>query len=193
MSEHNKLIIVTAPSGSGKTTIVRHLMQTFSQLAFSVSATTRPIRDYEVDGKDYHFLDNETFFKCIEEGKFVEWEEVYEGRYYGTLKSEVDRIMAAGQIPVFDIEVIGAQDIQTIYPQAFSIFVQPPSIAELKRRLLGRKTEDEESLKKRLDRAVEELKLANKFDQILVNDQLEVALVEADIIVALYLGMTEEE
>ena len=193
MSDPNKLIIVTAPSGSGKTTIVRHVMEIFPQLAFSVSATTRPKRDYEQDGKDYHFLNKQTFFQYIKEGKFVEWEEVYEGRFYGTLRSEVDKIMDAGQVPVFDIEVIGAQDIQAIYPQAFSIFVQPPSVTELRNRLLGRKTEDEESLKKRLDRAVDELKLSDQFDQILVNDQLDVALVEAEIMIALYLGMTEEE
>jgi len=153
----NKLLIVTAPSGSGKTTIVRHLMSVYDELAFSVSATTRPKRPYEIHGKDYYFMSDEEFHKGVENGLFVEWEEVYEGRFYGTLKSEIERISDDGKIPVFDIEVIGAQDILAIYPQAFSLFIQPPSVEELRRRLLHRKTEDPESLRKRLERAEREL------------------------------------
>lgn len=188
-----KLLIVTAPSGSGKTTIVRHLMSIYDELAFSVSATTRPKRPHETHGVDYYFMSKDEFHAWVKNGLFVEWEEVYEGRFYGTLKSEIERIATAGKIPVFDIEVIGAQDILAIYPQAFSIFIQPPSLEALRNRLLNRKTEDPDSLRKRLERAERELTMADRFDQILVNDQLDVALVEAEIIVALYLGMTEEE
>ena len=176
-----KIIIFTAPSGSGKTTIVRHLLQKYDKLGFSVSATNRPARKKEVDGKDYYFLTPEKFQLKVEEGAFVEWEEVYPGKFYGTLKSEIQRIWSRGKHVVFDIEVKGATNIKKLYPKnSMAIFVRPPSISELSRRLNLRKTETPEMLKRRLDRAIEEMTYENTFDYILVNDLLEVALEEAE-------------
>ena len=176
-----KIIIFTAPSGSGKTTIVRHLLQKYDKLGFSVSATNRPARKKEVDGKDYYFLTPEKFQLKVEEGAFVEWEEVYPGKFYGTLKSEIQRIWSRGKHVVFDIEVKGATNIKKLYPDnSMAIFVRPPSISELSRRLSLRKTETPEMLKRRLDRAIEEMTYESTFDHILINDLLEVALEEAE-------------
>lgn len=175
-----KIIIFTAPSGSGKTTIVRHLLKKYDFLGFSVSATSRKKREKEVDGKDYYFLSEEKFRKKVEEGAFVEWEEVYPGKFYGTLKLEIERIWSKGKHVVFDIEVKGATNIKKLYPDnSLAIFVRPPSISALRERLLGRKTESKEMLQKRLARAEEEMTYENTFDKVLINDLLEVALEEA--------------
>jgi guanylate kinase len=179
-----KIVIFTAPSGSGKTTIVRHLLKKYDFLGFSVSATNRQKREKEIDGKDYYFLSAEKFQKEIDEEAFVEWEEVYEGKYYGTLKSEIQRVWSKGQHVVFDIEVKGATNIKKMYPDnSVAVFVRPPSLSELRRRLKGRKTETESSLKKRLARAEEEMKYEDKFDKVVINDLLEVALEEAEQII----------
>ena len=146
-----KIIIFTAPSGSGKTTIVRHLLKKYDFLGFSVSATSRPKREKEIDGKDYYFLSQEKFRQKVKEDAFVEWEEVYPGKFYATLKLEIERLWAKGKHVVFDIEVKGATNIKKLFPDnSLAIFVRPPSIAELRKRLLGRKTESDEMLLKRL-------------------------------------------
>lgn len=180
-----KILLFTAPSGAGKTTIVRHLLGHFPQLAFSVSATTRPPRPGEINGKDYYFIDPQEFERKIAKGDFVEYEEVYPGRFYGTLHSEIERIWAMNQTIIFDIEVKGATNLKKFYPDhSLAVFVQPPTKEVLFARLRGRSTEDEESLKVRFARAEEELAYANDFDRILVNDQLKQALDEAEVITA---------
>lgn len=184
-----KILILTAPSGAGKTTVVRHLMRHFPDLGFSVSATTRPARPGEIDGKDYYFLEPDEFAQRITRGEFVEWEEVYPGRYYGTLRSEIDRLWATGKTIVFDIEVKGATNLKKFYPEnSLAIFVSPPSKEVLLERLRNRSTEDEESLKVRFQRSSEELAYTNNFDRVLVNDVLETALNEAEVITANFLG-----
>ncbi len=176
-----KLIVITAPSGAGKTTIVRHLIKTFYFLGFSISATTREKRKHEVDGKDYHFMTVEDFKKMRRRRKFLEWEEVYENQFYGTLRSEVERIWKEGKHIIFDVDVKGAKDIKKAYPnETLAIFVKPPSVEELFARLRNRKTEDEASLKKRFARSKRELKYEKKFDKVLVNDDLKIALKEAE-------------
>lgn len=182
--ENTKLIIFTAPSGAGKTTIVRHLLQKYEQLAFSVSATSRSKRAHEIDGKDYYFLSLAEWHEKIAAGDFLEWEEVYTNQYYGTLKSEITRLRAAGKSVVFDIDVKGAMNIKTNYgADAITIFVKPPSPEILFQRLSDRKTEDEESLRKRIARASEELTYEPKCDLVLLNDQLEETLIKAEQII----------
>lgn len=184
----NKLIIVTAPSGAGKTTIVHHLLQTFDSLAFSVSATNRVKRAYESDGVDYYFLSTEDLKRLITEGAFLEYEEVYDGQYYGTLKKEVERLWEMGKCIVFDVDVKGALNIQKAYPkESLSIFIKPPSKDILLERLKNRKTETPESLQKRISRATEELTYENRFDKVIVNDILEIALKEAEKITRTFL------
>jgi guanylate kinase len=184
----NKLIIVTAPSGAGKTTIVHHLLKTFDSLAFSVSATNRACRAHEVDGRDYYFISTEAFQQKIAEKAFLEYEEVYENQYYGTLYAELERLWALGKCIVFDVDVQGALSIQKHFPtQSLSIFIQPPSEAILFERLKARKTETPESLKRRIDRATEELTYANRFDKLILNDQLEKALSDAEKMVSAFL------
>lgn len=176
-----KLIIFSAPSGSGKTTIVKHLLGKGYNLEFSVSATSRKPRGQEVDGKDYYFLSPEDFRKKINEGAFLEWEEVYTDNYYGTLKSEVERITALGKNVVFDVDVVGGVNIKSYYgDRALAIFVQPPSIDALKKRLISRGTDSLETIQKRLDKAEYELSFANKFDVIIVNDDLSMAQKETE-------------
>lgn len=177
----SKLIILTAPSGAGKTTIVRYLLETMpEELAFSISATTRARRPNEVEGIDYYYIGVEQFQRLIEEDAFAEWEEVYPNQYYGTLHNEMNRIWQLGKHIVFDIDVKGAVNLKKAYPnQSLAIFVKPPSKETLFERLRQRKTENEESLRKRLAKAEEELTFEHKFDYILVNDVLEVALAEA--------------
>jgi guanylate kinase len=183
-----KLLVFTAPSGAGKTTIVRHLLNQFDELAFSISATNRPRRDHEVEGKDYYFLSTDRFRELIEEDAFLEWEEVYEDRFYGTLKSEVERIWAEGKYIIFDIDVKGAVNLkQQFGEQALTVFVKPPSMPELFRRLQNRKTESADSLHKRMSKAAEELQYENKFDRTLVNDVLENALSKAEELVRTFL------
>jgi guanylate kinase len=174
-----KLVIVCAPSGSGKTTIVRSVLPQLPELEFSVSACSRPPRPGEIDGKDYYFLTSEVFRDRIGEGAFLEWEEVYPGSYYGTLKSEVQRIWEQGKHVIFDVDVVGGLNIKKQYPvNSLSIFIMPPSVEELKRRLTARGTETDDSLNKRIAKAEYELGFAHEFDLTLVNDDLDVAIRE---------------
>lgn len=183
------LIIITAPSGAGKTSITRYLLQHFPQLAFSVSAATRPQRPDEENGVDYYFISLEEFQHKIQNQEFIEWEMVYEGRYYGTLKSELQRLRNNNKIPILDIDVKGAIHVQEQYPeQSLSIFVQPPSIEELKRRLEFRNTESPEALQDRLSKASYEISFRHHFNNIIVNDNLQNACEEARHIVSNFLS-----
>ncbi len=176
-----QLLVVTAPSGSGKTTVVRHLTSIFDFLKFSVSATTRDARPNEVNGKDYHFLTQEEFHGKVNSQEFVEWEEVYTDQYYGTLKSEVQKIIDADAVAVFDIEVNGAANIKRQYKdQALCVYIAPPSLSELESRLRNRGTETEASIQKRLRRAKQELERLDEFDLVLINDDLPRALKQAE-------------
>ena len=185
MSSQNKIIIITAPSGAGKTSITRHLLKTFpGKLAFSVSATTRKKRDYEEDGLHYHFISVDDFKDKIKKNEFVEWEMVYEGKYYGTLRSEIEKIWGEDRAPLLDIDVNGAMHVQRQYPdQSLSVFIEPPSIEELKRRLESRGTETPESLATRLNKAAYEISFKDQFDKIIVNNNLDRACKEAEQIV----------
>ena len=184
MIMEGKLIIVSAPSGSGKTTIVRELLGRNPNLEFSVSACSRPKREHEVHGKDYYFISEEEFREKIKSDSFVEWEEVYPGSFYGTLKSELQRIWNKGNHVVFDVDVIGGLNIKKQFgEQALSLFIMPPSIAELEKRLLARQTETAETLKKRLDKAEYEVGFSKEFDAVVINDVLQEAINEADSII----------
>lgn len=172
-----KLIIFSAPSGSGKTTIVRRLMEIVDGLEFSVSATSRAPRGVEQNGRDYYFLSGEEFDSKIAEDAFVEWEEVYAGTKYGTLRSELERIWSKGHTILFDVDVKGGVRLKEIFGEAaLSIFVMPPSIEELRRRLVGRATDSPEKIEQRIGKAGEELGYAERFDLIVVNDDLEEAV-----------------
>jgi guanylate kinase len=183
------MVVFTAPSGAGKTTIVRHLLDKYqNDLSFSISATTRPMRPMEIEGKDYYFLTNEDFKRKIEEGKFVEWEEVYEDRYYGTLKSEVDKVLESGKKLLFDIDVYGAQSIKEKYDdRCLVVFVKPPSFRVLVQRLIDRKTENSSSFQKRVKRIKKELLFEHSFDVILLNDDLDETLTMAEALIEKYL------
>ncbi|HSF89089.1 MAG TPA: guanylate kinase [Saprospiraceae bacterium] len=188
MSHQGKLIVFTAPSGAGKTTIVRHILNTFPETAFSVSATTRKRRDHEVHGVDYYYLSVETFKLWIENDAFGEWEEVYPGQFYGTLRSEISRLHHMGKHVVFDVDVKGALSIQRNYPvDTLTIFVKVPSMEVLEQRLRARGTETEENLQKRLAKAQEELTYESSFDVVLINDVLEDTLRQAEDIVRNFL------
>lgn len=188
----DKLIIVSAPSGAGKTTIVRHLLSLPLPLAFSVSATSRAPRAGEVDGRDYYFLTPEEFRNKVDAGEFLEWEEVYPGTCYGTLKNEVDRIWKEGRSVVFDVDVVGGLNIKRIFGgRALAIFVQPPSVDVLHRRLRGRSTESEEKIATRIAKAEYEMSFSPQFDVILVNDKLDIAFAEAEAIVTGFLGRND--
>ncbi len=172
----NKIIIITAPSGSGKTTLVKQLLKALPELSFSVSACTRQPREGEVHGKDYYFFDEQKFKELIAKDAFAEWEMVYEGKYYGTLKIELERIWEETNTPLVDIDVKGALAIKKTYPNnSLSIFIQAPSIEELRSRLINRGTETEKSLEERIAKANDELGFAHQFDTILVNDDLATA------------------
>lgn len=187
---NQKIIIITAPSGAGKTSITRHLMKVFPQLAFSVSAATRSPRGTEKDGVDYHFISTEDFKEKIQHNEFVEWEMVYEGKYYGTLKTEMERIWNQGKIPVLDIDVKGAIHVQQQYPgSSLSIFIQAPSIDELQKRLESRGTETAESLAARVNKAAYELSFKSHFNKIIINDQLQRACTEAEGIVTAFISL----
>lgn len=184
-----KLIIFSAPSGSGKTTIVKRLLAHFPNIEFSVSACSRNMRIGEVNGRDYYFLSPEEFKKRIENNEFVEWEEVYPGSYYGTLRAELDRIWHKGHHVAFDVDVKGGLSLKKIFGnRALAIFVMPPSVEELRRRLDARGTETPESIDKRVGKAREEIEFANRFDAIIVNDDLERAVSEAVKHVTGFLG-----
>jgi len=187
-----RLIVLTAPSGAGKTTIRNHLLATYDEIGFSVSAATREKRAHEEEGKDYYFMSNKKFRKLIKEDAFIEWEEVYQDQFYGTLKSEIERLWKEEKHIIFDIDVHGAADIKKMYgKKCLCIFVKPPSLEVIIRRLMDRKTETETSLKKRIKRITKEMKWENKFDVILVNDLLEVALKEAELITESFLNIKE--
>lgn len=172
-----KVLIVTAPSGAGKTTIVRHLVEEFDGLSFSVSATTRNPRGTEAHGVDYYFLPDDKFREMIDDNAFVEWEEVYEGQCYGTLLSEVENAWKSGKTIVFDVDVKGAIELKKYFgDNALALFIMPPSYSELKKRLITRSTENEEQLAKRLQRVEMEISKSGEFDVIIVNDRLEDAL-----------------
>ena len=174
-----KAIVITAPSGAGKTTLVKLLLKERNDLEFSVSACTRKKRDFEVDGKDYYFLSPTAFKNKLSENAFVEWEEVYEDMFYGTLKSELERIWKNNKSVIFDIDVKGAVNIKKqLGEQVLTIFIKPPTKDELYNRLKGRGTETEETIKKRFDRSVLELAFENKFDKVIVNDKLPLAFEE---------------
>jgi guanylate kinase len=169
----NKLIIFSAPSGSGKTTVVKHLLKTFPQLAFSVSVTTRKQRPNEVNGKDYYFYSEKEFLQAIKNEEFLEYEEVYKGLFYGTLKSEVDRLWAEGKTVIFDVDVVGGLNIKKYYKEkALAVFLRPPSLEVLLERLVNRETEVEHQLQERVEKARTELNFEQHFDEVIVNDVL---------------------
>ena len=171
-----KCVIFSAPSGAGKTTIVHNLLNRNLGLSFSVSACSRAPRPNEIDGKDYYFLGTELFKQKIEEGAFVEWEEVYTNNFYGTLKSEMERIWSEGKTVIFDVDVIGGLNLKKQFQDdALAIFVQPPSYDELEKRLRGRSTESEDKINQRMSKAKKELAFASEFDFVLINDNLEEA------------------
>lgn len=183
-----KLIIVSAPSGAGKTTLVKHLLEKLNSIEFSVSCATRSPRETEVNGKDYYFLSTEEFKQKIENQEFAEWEEVYAGSFYGTLKSEIERIWTNGKSVIFDIDVDGGINLKNIYPEnSLSIFIMPPSVDELEKRLRARNTESEDKLQMRVEKAEKELILAPKFDEIIVNDDLEKSKLEIVELISTFL------
>ncbi len=185
----HKIIIVTAPSGAGKTSITRHLLQTFpDKIAFSISAATREQRANEKDGIDYYFMSQEQFTHKIQNEEFIEWEMVYEGKYYGTLKSELKRIWEQGKIPLLDIDVKGAIHVQQQFPNTtLSLFIEPPSIDELQRRLNYRGTENDESLQARVSKAAYELSLKHSFHHVILNHDLQQARGETERIVLAFI------
>lgn len=186
---NKKVIIFCAPSGSGKTTIVKHLLSVNTKLAFSVSACTRKQREGEVDGKDYYFLSVEEFKQKIAQGAFLEYEEVYGGNFYGTLKSEIDRIWSLGKIVLFDVDVVGGLSIKNYFgDQALGVFVKPPDVQELENRLRYRSTETEQTLQMRIEKAIQELTYESKFEKVLLNDKLEKTLIEAESLVNEFLN-----
>ncbi len=185
-----KLVIFSAPSGAGKTSIVKGVLPDTPQLEFSVSACSRPMRSGEKNGVDYYFLTPDAFRAKIKEDAFLEWEEVYPGSFYGTLRSEVDRIWESGKHVVFDVDVAGGLNIKKQFPeQSLAIFIQPPSLEELEKRLINRKTETQESLKHRMEKAAYELKFSDHFDQIIVNNDLQTAINETKSLVHSFLGI----
>lgn len=189
-SNHRKLVVFSAPSGSGKTTIVKHLLKKFPNLGFSISACTRDKRGRtEENGKDYYFLTPEDFRKRIENHEFVEWEEVYEGAFYGTLKSEIDRIWDEGRSVIFDVDVKGGLSLKEYYQEkALTVFVKVPSLEVLKTRLHGRGTDSEDSISRRLFKVNFEMGFQDQFDVILVNDDLEATLKKAEELVEKFLA-----
>jgi len=185
---NGKLIIFSAPSGAGKTTIVRALTERFPRLEFSISATSRQPRHNELHGRDYYFLSAEEFLQACREERFVEWEEVYAGIRYGTLKSEMDRIWEKGNTILFDVDVMGGIRLKSIFGEnALSVFIMPPSVAALRERLIGRGTDSPETIEKRVAKAELEISYADRFDRVVVNDDLQEAIAEVEALVADFL------
>jgi hypothetical protein len=180
----NKVVIFSAPSGSGKTTLVKHCLEVFPSLEFSISATTREPRGSEEHGKDYYFFSPEEFRQKISEDAFVEYEEVYADKFYGTLKSEIERIWDSQKVVIFDVDVVGGLNLKKILGEkAMSVFIAPPSVDELEQRLINRDTDSEETIKTRINKAQEELEYKNQFDEVLVNDDLDKAKQEIEKLV----------
>jgi guanylate kinase len=187
--QFHKIVILTAPSGAGKTSITHFLMKRFPQLSFSISCATRSKRPNEVDGKDYYFITEEEFKQNIKEHAFAEWEMVYEGKYYGTLKKELERIWALGKVPILDIDVKGAIHVQDEYPiNTISIFIEPPSVEALRKRLISRGTETAESLEARVSKSAYELSFKEHFDKVILNDHLGDACAKAEEILIEFLN-----
>lgn len=185
---NGKMIIFSAPSGAGKTTIVKHLLSKFPQFEFSISATSRKMREGEQHGKDYFFLSADDFKQRIANSEFVEWEEVYTDNFYGTLKSELDRIWAKGNVVIFDVDVKGGVNLKKMFPDnSLSLFVMPPSVEELRNRLVGRGTDSTEAIERRVAKAEEELSFSDKFDVVVVNDNLKEAKTKAEEVIASFL------
>jgi len=189
---YGKLIIFSAPSGAGKTTLVGHLLEKDLNLEFSISATSRGKRHTETDGKDYYFLTEEEFRSKIEKHEFLEWEEVYQRTFYGTLKSEVERIRSKGKNVIFDVDVVGGCNIKKFYGNdALAVFVQPPSVEELRIRLVTRSTDAPEVIEQRIRKAEYELTFASQFDRIIVNENLEIAFDEAEKCIREFLNLKQ--
>ncbi len=187
-----KLVVISAPSGAGKTSIVHYLLEEIPNLSFSVSACSREKRSNEINGKDYHFLDVDGFKQKIEENSFLEWEEVYENQYYGTLKSELQRIWAKSKTVIFDVDVIGGLNIKKQYPkECLSVFIMPPSIEALRKRLNTRSSESDEMLEKRLNKAKEEISRNQEFDSVILNDDFEIACKEIKRIITNFINLQE--
>ena len=186
---NNKVIIFSAPSGSGKTTLVKHSLKVFSELQFSISCTTRQPRGSEIHAVDYHFLTPDEFRQKITEDAFVEFEEVYTDKYYGTLKSEVEKIWNQGKVVIFDVDVKGGISLKKYFgEQALSIFIEPPSIEELERRLITRNTDDAETIRTRVAKAEEEMSYAKDFDKIVINKDLDEAKSEIESLIKNFIG-----
>ena len=185
-----RLLIISAPSGAGKTTLTREVLTHFDQFQFSVSVTTRPPRPNEIEGVHYYFITPDEFSRLIAEDAFVEWEEVYEGRFYGTLKSEIQRILDLQKCPIFDVDVVGGLNIKHQYgDQALAIFIQPPSLEILATRLHNRKTDKAEEIEQRVAKATLELTFADQFDFVIVNDDLKTAVSELTALIQQELGL----
>ncbi len=190
MADNNKLIVITAPSGAGKTSVTKYLLSKIPSLSFSVSATTRKLRNNEIEGKDYYFISEDTFHQKIHHQEFIEWEMVYEGKYYGTFKSELERIWSENKTPLLDIDVKGAIHVHEQFNKnCLTIFIEPPSVDELKRRLQSRGTESLESLQTRLNKAIFELSFKHQFNKIVINDDLELVCIETENIVKEFLNL----
>jgi guanylate kinase len=185
----SRIVIISAPSGAGKSTIVKHLLSGDINLEFSISATTRQPRGEEINGREYYFLSIEVFRERIKKGEFIEWEEVYKDQIYGTLKSEIERIWSNGNHVLFDVDVKGGINLKNLFGnKAVSIFIMPPSIGELEKRLVSRATDNSEKIKMRVAKAEEELKLAGEFDHIVINNNLEQAVNEVYKLVTSFLN-----
>jgi guanylate kinase len=184
-----KVLIISAPSGAGKSTLVNHLLDAGLPLLFSVSATSRKPRGNEADGVEYYFISADEFRRRISEDQFIEWQEVYKDHYYGTLRSEIDRISNAGKIPLFDVDVQGGINLKKIFGNdALSLFIMPPSVGELRSRLLRRKTDTLKQIEMRVEKASSEILLADRFDRVIVNDDLGRACSEIMTVVSTFIG-----
>jgi guanylate kinase len=184
-----KVLIISAPSGAGKSTLVSHLLEAGLPLMFSVSATSRKPRGNEVDGREYYFITAAEFRRRVRRGEFVEWQEVYRDHYYGTLRKEIERIYSEGGIPVFDVDVMGGINLKKIFGEdALSVFVMPPSVEELRKRLIRRGTDSPEKIEMRVEKAASEILLADRFDLVIINDDLEEACAEIMRVVKEFIG-----